>query len=406
LHCFIENHPIRARPLSNTDHLWKWCRRNPTVASLAALTLFLLVTLSGGLWVANAIRTQRDEAIRQRELATSAHNESNRLLQRAQLAEKESRVREHLAKAVAWQQSGKEGQRFQSLEELRQAMLMAPPESLQDELISTALSALALTDIKSDFEFSPSANPPSRFDHQGKTFVQVQVHETPVPANPRVTDASQSAYSDFSLLVRQQDNWNKVRRIPGPDFPCWFAHLEFTDDDQFLIVCYCRFGGSVRLVCFDSSDFEVVHSADIRGSEVHSLVAIQKAKSIIAYQSTNGELLLYDLKLRQVTRRLDPGYQCWDLCFDSTGDQLAIIPDGGNSVRFIDANLGTEEYVLNADQGRILSNHQLAWSDDNRLIAATLSDGSVEIWNTEIKALTSILRGHIGLIICSSQYLI
>jgi WD40 repeat protein len=85
---------------------------------------------------------------------------------------------------------------------------------------------------------------------------------------------------------------------------------------------------------------------------------------------------------------------------------LAIIPDGGNSVRFIDANLGTEEYVLNADQGRILSNHQLAWSDDNRLIAATLSDGSVEIWNTEIKALTSILRGHIGLIICSSQYLI
>src|SRR5262249_11598500 len=40
---FIEDEPIRARRISQAERLWRWCRRNPTVAALTAAVALLLV---------------------------------------------------------------------------------------------------------------------------------------------------------------------------------------------------------------------------------------------------------------------------------------------------------------------------------------------------------------------------
>jgi serine/threonine protein kinase len=48
---FVDDKPIHARQASSTERLWRWCRRNPVVASLSAAILLLLVTVavaSGG----------------------------------------------------------------------------------------------------------------------------------------------------------------------------------------------------------------------------------------------------------------------------------------------------------------------------------------------------------------------
>jgi serine/threonine protein kinase len=48
---FIEDEPIRARRMSTTERLWRWCRRNPVVASMTALILLLTLGGIGGiLW--------------------------------------------------------------------------------------------------------------------------------------------------------------------------------------------------------------------------------------------------------------------------------------------------------------------------------------------------------------------
>ena len=45
---FVEDRPIRARRVSAAEQAWRWCRRNPAVASLAAGLLLALVAGSGG----------------------------------------------------------------------------------------------------------------------------------------------------------------------------------------------------------------------------------------------------------------------------------------------------------------------------------------------------------------------
>lgn len=63
LHRFLRREPIRARPITRVQRSWRWCRRNPVVASLTgAVVLSLVVGLATTLW-------QWREADGQRELA-------------------------------------------------------------------------------------------------------------------------------------------------------------------------------------------------------------------------------------------------------------------------------------------------------------------------------------------------
>src|SRR5262249_18328794 len=72
---FLEDKRIRARPVGTAERLWRWCRRNPALASLTAAVAALLVVVAG-VSTAMALRiaasnaglaAARDEADRQAE---------------------------------------------------------------------------------------------------------------------------------------------------------------------------------------------------------------------------------------------------------------------------------------------------------------------------------------------------
>lgn len=46
LHCFLEDRPIQARRVTAAERWWRWCRRNPVVASLSATAATLLVLVA------------------------------------------------------------------------------------------------------------------------------------------------------------------------------------------------------------------------------------------------------------------------------------------------------------------------------------------------------------------------
>src|SRR5262249_34138568 len=73
---FVDDKPIHARQASSAERLWRWCRRNPVVASLSAAILTLLVALAIG----STIVAVRFEHMAQQESQLRAGESHQRLL--------------------------------------------------------------------------------------------------------------------------------------------------------------------------------------------------------------------------------------------------------------------------------------------------------------------------------------
>jgi WD40 repeat protein len=100
---FLAGEPIRARPVSRAERLWRWCRRNPIVAGLTASVVTLLIAVTVGAMLA---------AFKQRRLAEEAEHARDdavaaRVAERAQRRQAEELLeRQYVARAVRLMDDG------------------------------------------------------------------------------------------------------------------------------------------------------------------------------------------------------------------------------------------------------------------------------------------------------------
>jgi serine/threonine-protein kinase len=138
---FLTDEPILARPIGNVERLWRWCRRNPTLAAASAAIFSLLLIVSvGSTWAAIAIRAEKARAEQNALKAKASESVAERRKAVAEENEKKAKVSEKLAEDQAELALSTLGLLITKVQD--QLAKQPGVQQLRRELLETAMSGL------------------------------------------------------------------------------------------------------------------------------------------------------------------------------------------------------------------------------------------------------------------------
>jgi serine/threonine protein kinase/WD40 repeat protein/tetratricopeptide (TPR) repeat protein len=356
---FLGDRPIRARRSSVTERTWRWCRRNPAVASLSGAVAALLVVLGVGFVVTTLLRQERDKARSSQQRAEQAEGEARRLLRRAEDAEREVKIRGHLAQAQAYHWSGQVGQRFKSLDELAAAARLRPSLELRNE----AIACLALTDLRRAESWNgfPSGTSALAFDAR----------------------LEQYARSDErgNLSVRRVADDQELALLTGPGHHAYF--LRFSPDGRLLAAIYDNHVPG--LYVWDWRNRKTVLRSGLFG------VADFSPDSRQLVLGEKGSIRLFNLISGQEVKRIPSRESYHAFAFDPRGVRLAVVCHATRGkVEIYDLDSG--KVVITLSHAEHIENP--SWSPDGHFLLATSADRCLYLWDVRTGKQQAVLRGH------------
>jgi formylglycine-generating enzyme required for sulfatase activity/WD40 repeat protein len=337
---FIRDRPIRARRSSPSERAWRWCRRNPVVASLTGSVVLLLAIL----------------------LATSLINNARleEQLGKLERAEKEKTDKlwdSYLVSARASRWSGRPGRRFDGLDAIRRAAAIRTDLQLRNE----AIALLTLPDVRIAREL-PDGYPPGT---------------TAIAFDP---DFAHYARSDSkgNICVRGTDPDQEVQNLPGIGTHAWL--MKFSPDGRYLSALYNE-PGVERI--WDWRHAHVVLEREIAGGIEFGPAGDQASEG-----QKDGHIAIWDLAKEKIVKRLrvgaprDGGYQA---SFDPSGRLLAVCVDPPE-VRIFDITTEKVIRTLNVAQfGRMV------WEPRGQWLSHFAPD-QITVWNAQTWTRQSVLK--------------
>jgi WD40 repeat protein len=309
------------------EQIGRWCRRNPVVASLGALVAVLLVVLGVGFFVTGLLRQERDKALASQE--------------RAERAERESKILSHLRQATALRRSGQGGQRFKCLNEITQALELNPSPELRQQLRIEAIGALALPDLYLARQWPGFPLGSFKLDFDDRLEIYARTDQ------------------QGNCSIRQVADDREVVLLAGRGVPTipWLSRdgrfVAVTGDDGRLQVW--KLAGAQSRIILEESAHPVVY-VDFR-ADSHWLALGHRDGSIRVYELATGRQL-YRLKPSSIRRHLG-------VALHPTEPTIAAWSISDQRVQVRDLQSGETQAEVEPGQGFI----HAAWSPDGRTLA-------------------------------------
>ncbi len=359
---FVEGRPIRSRPVSDIERLWRWCKRDPRLAAVSIAAALLTIVLA-------VVSTTA--AIFFRKHAGELEIERLRS-DRAALDARWRAVDAYAAQARAGGFSRRPGQRFESLEAVRQAVsllngLPRGPDSdpRRERLRDLAIAALALPDLK----------------RTGRVVTQ------PPEVIASAFDPTMTRYAfrfrDGAISIRRIVDDGEVARfqVPG-DQEIWV--FSFSPDGRYLATTH-QPGRALTVWDVDRGATAVEDPGP-----VWRAARFSPDSRRIAVAHEDGDFLVYDLATGQ------PG-RPWP----ARADRLAFRPDGAQIAAIDNASKPATCRILEGESGTLVRLFPLrtgaddvAWSPDGVTLATAGYDPKIDLWDAATGIPRATLEGH------------
>jgi eukaryotic-like serine/threonine-protein kinase len=356
---FVEYRPIRSRPIPYYQQFWRWCKRNPWLATANVTAATLTTVLAVVSTIAAFIYRDRNfQAVR-----------DNVRIQRAQGETREQLFKALQAQARAGRFSRQMGQRFDGLAALTKAAAIARelklPRERLDPLRDEAIACMALPDLK----------PTGRLINKSAGVVA------------RAFDSTMTRYAQ-----RFRDGTIEVRRVADDQE---VDHFQVRGDHEIFVFGFSPDG---RYLATAHHDVRVLTVRDIERHAVALHVPgdwsarFSPDSQRIAVQHA-AKTLVYDLATSQVLRS-------WG--GPAPGGAPVFRPDGAQIAVGYDDQNGHTCRILDADTGRLIRSFPLprgggasiAWSLDGATLAIVAHDDSkIYLWDAATGTQKATLEG-------------
>jgi serine/threonine protein kinase/WD40 repeat protein len=352
---FLSDQPIEARRTTALERTWRWCRRNPFAASLIGSVAVLLLVLGIGVPVTLLLRAERDRALSSESRALNAER-------RAWDAEQDARIRSHLRQAAAYRRSGRVGQRYQALREVRQALSLDPSPELRHELRDEAVACLALPDLDVVQEFDwPTASDLLDVDPLFRHYARSDVHG--------------------NISIRRLKDDIEVGQIPGEGKRVW---LQFSPNGRYLAIQD------------QSTEGEPLIVWRLDGEEPAAALRVSNAWGY-SFSSENGRIAIghasqplirvYDLDSGGLVGELDGPIRP-NLAFHPTDQLLAVVC--GRSVTIRDISSGEVFAEFESPH----NGFSPVWHPQGAMLAIHCDDKKIYLYNVAERKFVRHLKGH------------
>ena len=368
LNRFLSGEPIEARPVSQFERVWRWCKRKPALAASLAATLLLLLTLSiGGPIVAMQQAALKKEAKEEKDRADDE-------AKNARAAEKDAKTKEAVAFAAKEEAE-------KTLARSNYVVALARWEDDPSRVLEAHEFLDRVPEKYRKFEWQLLKN---QLEGSYATLYGHGLMVTSVRFSPNGARIA-SGSDDFTIKIWDTESGMELRTLTGHTAPV--SCVRFNQDGARIVSG--SYDGTVKI-------WDTESGQEMRTLMAHAAVAsvgFSSDGSRIASGCGDNMIKIWDTESGEKLRTLN-GHtaKVTSVSFSPDGSRIAS-GCGDDTIKIWDTESGKELWTLTGHTAPVIS---VSFSPGGSRIVSGSLDKTIKIWDSESGQELRTLMGHTG----------